>query len=149
MSPYIGTVKMGPTELIPLISGAVAVLSTWLAANTRIKAKQVEADLKNEAELLRNLTGSQEAMRFQIEASIKREAEMMARMVTLEAMVRERDMALRELTLRYEALRENHAELAERHRQSERDNVRLRDELLKHYLDSEARKTVPPPAKYP
>lgn len=140
---------MGPTELIPLLSGAIAVLSTWMAAGTRLKAKQVEADLKNEAEILRGLMGSQEAMRFQLEAAIKREAEMVARMTTLEAMVRERDVALRELTMRYEALKENHAELAERHRQSERDNLRLRDELLKHYLDSEARKTVPPPPKYP
>lgn len=140
---------LNASELIPVATGLVAVLSTWIATGTRLKAKQVEADLKNEAELLRGLMGSQEAMRFQIEAAVKRESEMAARILSLESQLKDREMALRELSLRYEALKENYSDLAERHRQAESDNRLLRDEILKHYLEVDRRKTMPPPPKYP
>ncbi len=122
-----------------LLGGIVA---KWLDGRT----KQLAEQLKNEAALMQTIVGRQEAIEFQLAAAMRREGEMSQRIRHLENEVKDRDMAVRELTWRYDALKEQYIDLNERHKQAEKDNMRLREELLKSYLESaEALRSLPAP----
>lgn len=121
-----------------LVSGAVAILSTAVSVYARQSNKRLEAEQKNDAALLQGVIGRTEAMEFALASANRREGELTAQIRHLEVRFHEKDLEMRELVIRYEALKENYSELSDRYKSAV-------DELVKHY----ARSTHPPPPEYP
>jgi chromosome segregation ATPase len=135
------------TTAASIATGLLAVLGTIVAKVLEQKTKQLSADLHNESELRAQLLGRIERLEFALNAAAAREAELRAKVGELELCIRDKESAQREITLRYEALREAHRELSERYKFSEQQNRKLRDEMLAWYI-SDRRHTPIPPA-YP
>ena len=128
-----------------IVTGSTAVLGGLLTAWMRNRTKALEAEQENDRAILQSILGKQEALEFQLAASNRREGEMTYRINELEKAAVQREMALHELTFRYESLREDYNELAERHRVAEAENRHMRDQVLLSYISSDGRKSAAPP----
>lgn len=124
---------MDAALITQVVSGAVAILSTAISLWARQRSQRLTEELKNEGALLQGVLGRTEALEMALTHANRREGEMAEQLRQFERRFHEKDLELRTLTVRYEALKENYTELAERYRGAV-------DELVKYY----AHKTSPP-----
>lgn len=140
---------MDPSALMPVLMAATTAIGAAVAKLLDGRQKRLMAELEGERDLLRGVMGRQEALEMQLANATRREGQMAEQIRQLERELAKRDMDMKELTWRYEALRENYTELSERHKVAEADARRLRDELLRYYLEVDARRSMPAEGRLP
>lgn len=134
-----------------LSTGVVAVLGTIIAKWLEHKTKELSQKISAEASLRAQLMSRIDRLEQRLADAIGREDALRNKVLELETMVRTKEFSLKELQYKHEALLDNHRELSERYKFSERENSKLRDEMLRWYLESDIniRRTLPPPPRYP
>lgn len=122
-------------SLAPALGAAITVIGAAIVKWLDGKTKALQAQLKNESDLLQTVIGRTHALEMQLAATLRKEGQLQEKIESLERQLRDRETALRELQWRYEALKENYRELEEKYKVLK---------LLKEYLHS-----IPPPAPVP
>lgn len=127
---------------LELATYSVASVAAFISAVIAgfLKARGLSSKIDEEARLGRLLLSRVDTLETDLRAA-------KARVSDLESDLRERTSQLRELSWRYEALLAKHEELELRHRDTAASERALRDELLRSYINSDARTLRPPPFK--
>lgn len=123
---------MPPIEQIgAVVASALAVFSAIANKYLELRTRQLQSQLdfeKREREIY-------EARLKELERFVSDYRE---RVESLEESLRERDTQYKELSLKYDILRHEHNVLLHQYKATEDSNMKLKEELMRHYADGDA-----------
>lgn len=125
------------TQLAATLTAAIlAVIGAVVSKILESKTRKLSTKLDIEVDFTKQLLGRVETLEFQLHAAVAAERKLQEQVNVLRQSIHDREIALKELGWKYEALQVTHNDLSERYRI-------MREELIQTSGD---RKTVPPPA---
>lgn len=132
---------MDISTIAPILTGVLALVGGITAKILESKSRRLTHALSEEVDFRKMLGTRVDTLDLQLMMAMKTIKE-------LEDKLHQRELSLQELTWKHEALKDAHAELLDRYKISEASNQQLKDEMLKWYLESNLRRTTPPPKAY-
>lgn len=126
--------------IAPILTGVVAIIGAVVAKVLDSRSKKLSFELSSEIELRKMLLSRVDTLDLQLAMALKKVQDM-------EKKLHEKEVALLELSWKYESLKEAHSYLLDRYKLLAAGNQQLMDEVLQYYVEHH-RRTSPPPRPY-